>query len=541
MFTVHSRPRMAGEEGSCGVCGTAAKLRCGGCSNVHYCCRDHQRKHWAQHREECRPIKQIESPQDGRYLVASRDLAAGQLVLNESPVVCGPTGTCFPLCLGCHSAITDLEAFRCPGCFWPMCSPECHQKDLHAKECGILAQDVKRVGPPTSLGVTPRYDMILVLRCLLLRESNPTIWDRLMTMESHVDARREQQEPYHMAGVRFLTEVLNCGFDADTVHRVRGIMITNCINIRGSKGEHLRGIYPNIALLNHSCLPNLTIRSDVNNALYIRTAVAIKKGDPLVFSYTPPEEPLWERQFDFRNVYFFSCKCRRCGDPTELGTHYSSPRCPKCPEKFLEPRDGVDAPWKCPECGEKRESQEIKDEAERHVKDIDERCSSAGEVESFLTGITRTFHDSHYVWVTAAQASLRVLKNDTSLAALKLQQEIWRRLMGIYQLFEPGLTRRRGVSLFQLSMVETRVAQTQRAEGELTPPAYIAALARILRQLEYAAQILELEPSNSSERHWKARATEKAAAISEAIAILQQSGDSHLDDDADAGRLQGEN
>lgn len=90
-------------------------------------------------------------------------------------------------------------------------------------------------------------------------------------------------------------------------------------------------------------------------------------------------------------------------------------------------------------------------------------------------------------------------------------------------------------------MVETRVAQTQRAEGELTPLAYIAALARILRQLEYAAQILELEPSNSSERHWKARATEKAAAISEAIAILQQSGDSHLDDDADAGRLQGEN
>lgn len=90
-------------------------------------------------------------------------------------------------------------------------------------------------------------------------------------------------------------------------------------------------------------------------------------------------------------------------------------------------------------------------------------------------------------------------------------------------------------------MVETSVAQTQRAEGELTTPAYIAALRRILRQLEYAARILELEPSNSTESHWKARAEEKAAAISEAIAVLQQNSDSEQDAAEDAGRLHKEN
>ncbi|KAL9692809.1 hypothetical protein quinque_000104, partial [Culex quinquefasciatus] len=39
----------------CAVCGVPAGQRCGGCQQVSYCGKDHQRQHWKElHRKECR-------------------------------------------------------------------------------------------------------------------------------------------------------------------------------------------------------------------------------------------------------------------------------------------------------------------------------------------------------------------------------------------------------------------------------------------------------------------------------------------------------
>lgn len=39
----------------CEICGIAADLKCGGCKNVFYCGKDHQKKHWKNgHKSQCR-------------------------------------------------------------------------------------------------------------------------------------------------------------------------------------------------------------------------------------------------------------------------------------------------------------------------------------------------------------------------------------------------------------------------------------------------------------------------------------------------------
>ena len=47
--------------------------------------------------------------------------------------------------------------------------------------------------------------------------------------------------------------------------------------------------------------------------------------------------------------WYFKCTCPRCSDPTELGSHLSSLRCPKCDDRFLTQVSPLESesPWKC--------------------------------------------------------------------------------------------------------------------------------------------------------------------------------------------------
>ena len=59
------------------------------------------------------------------------------------------------------------------------------------------------------------------------------------------------------------------------------------------------------------------------------------------------------RRDDIRKYWFFDCECRRCVDPTELGTHMSSIRCFTCSTGFLLPSEAIvyNCDWKCESCG----------------------------------------------------------------------------------------------------------------------------------------------------------------------------------------------
>ena len=48
----------------------------------------------------------------GRHLVATADIPAGQLILNELPIICGPRQMTKPVCLGCHKELTDPKTVK---------------------------------------------------------------------------------------------------------------------------------------------------------------------------------------------------------------------------------------------------------------------------------------------------------------------------------------------------------------------------------------------------------------------------------------------
>lgn len=106
-----------------------------------------------------------------RFLVASRNLEPGEVIITAEPIVVGPYTGCDLICLGCYHPIIGnpfkwinnsyllasmfaavyllpLNIFhRCKDCSWPLCGDECigfHQPLGHSiEECSILKKHTK--------------------------------------------------------------------------------------------------------------------------------------------------------------------------------------------------------------------------------------------------------------------------------------------------------------------------------------------------------------------------------------------------------------
>ena len=49
------------------------------------------------------PPQILSTPGLGRHLVASRDLAAGEILFTEAPLVVGPKAVTMPVCINCYT------------------------------------------------------------------------------------------------------------------------------------------------------------------------------------------------------------------------------------------------------------------------------------------------------------------------------------------------------------------------------------------------------------------------------------------------------
>lgn len=56
----------------------------------------------------------------------------------------------------------------------------------------------------------------------------------------------------------------------------------------------------------------------------------IEKGEKLEICYTHVSHCTLQRRRHLKESKFFDCDCKRCSDPTELGTNLSSMRCNNC-------------------------------------------------------------------------------------------------------------------------------------------------------------------------------------------------------------------
>lgn len=121
-------------------------------------------------------------------------------------------------------------------------------------------------------------------------------------------------------------------------------------------------LYTKASKISNCCVPNTRTlsnnRTSNKSELQIMATIPIKCNEPLNQLYGKLFKGTACRQELYQNIYYFTCSCARCIDPTELNTHLSSIRCTKCNQSnsngFLLPKNpltlDINSAWHCNSC-----------------------------------------------------------------------------------------------------------------------------------------------------------------------------------------------
>jgi len=110
---------------------------------------------------------------------------SGAIILKEEPLVVfmKESGGPATICVGCCCDLNG-QAINCPLCNWPMCGQKkCWGEGSHhgLGECSLLkAAGALLTDDYSKWGTKEIYQTILILRCLALRQRDPTKWKKLL-------------------------------------------------------------------------------------------------------------------------------------------------------------------------------------------------------------------------------------------------------------------------------------------------------------------------------------------------------------------------
>lgn len=208
--------------------------------------------------------KVLECPEMGRYGVASRDLRAGEIAYEDTPFAVGPSVGSAPLCLECACPVDGCAGgARCPRCGWPLCEKcgaEIEASVYHKAECELFAKHGSKFqNVEDSSEACVQLDCITPLRVLLAKEANPDWWNaEIVMMEDH-RAERDGNAFWKADQsnvVAFLRD--SCGLkdrcSEELIQKVIGILDVNAFEAHTCS---LRGLYPKMGIMAHSCVTNL--------------------------------------------------------------------------------------------------------------------------------------------------------------------------------------------------------------------------------------------------------------------------------------------
>lgn len=285
------------------------------------------------------------SPFGGVGIFATRNIAAGEVIFRDLPIILGPRTVLISpvMCVVCHGT-ANLKACS-KGCALPVCSDQCENSVLHINECDVILKwnnNVKCENWNVKL-----LECLTPIRSLFLDDFKKRL---VTTLQCHKGAA-------HGFEVNILKNDLNMNIsetDERFMKYVCSVLDANAFEVivaNDNCQSTLRGLYPLSSLANHRCVPNAMHIFDERHCMIVKAAVSIQKDTEIFHSYA---RLLWgtvTRRYHLLRTKHFFCRCSRCMDPSEFRTNTSAVKCARCGGNVLPKSTAtLDTEWECWNC-----------------------------------------------------------------------------------------------------------------------------------------------------------------------------------------------
>uniref|UniRef100_A0A3Q1HYZ6 [histone H3]-lysine(4) N-trimethyltransferase n=1 Tax=Anabas testudineus TaxID=64144 RepID=A0A3Q1HYZ6_ANATE len=259
-------------------------------------------------------LERFDSPGKGRGLRVTRPFKVGELLFSSPAYACVLSVKergCY-----CEFCFTRKESLaRCGKCkkaFY--CNAKCQKGDwsFHKLECSAMTAFRENWCPSEISRLVAR---ILAKKKTQKERSGSEKILTIGEMQSHVEdvdnERREMNEAEIAALHRFYSKHLELPDHKDLLTLFSQVAC-NGFTIEDDELSHLgTAIYPDVALINHSCLPSVIVTYNGTSA-EVRAVQDMKPGDEVLISYIDLLYPTDDRNNRLRETYYFTCDCKEC-------------------------------------------------------------------------------------------------------------------------------------------------------------------------------------------------------------------------------------
>ncbi|XP_077566906.1 N-lysine methyltransferase SMYD2-B-like [Stigmatopora nigra] len=259
-------------------------------------------------------LQKFESPDKGRGLRVNRAFHIGELLFSCPPysyvLAADQKGDHCEFCFDRKESLARCG--KCKKAFY--CNAKCQKGDwaAHKLECSATLVFREKWRPSETTRLVAR---ILSKKKTQTERCKSERILSISEMQSHVDdmdeGQREKSGVHAAALHRFYSKTLDFP-DAKELLSLFSQVSCNGFTVEDEELSHVgTAIYPDVALINHSCLPNATVTFEGIKA-EIRAVKEMKPGDEVLISYIDLLYPTDDRNERLRDFYYFTCRCGEC-------------------------------------------------------------------------------------------------------------------------------------------------------------------------------------------------------------------------------------